>query len=236
MGHIAIAPQQRNGGQHVFSHPVPGNHSFRGLYPSSTFPFSNHNQGSILLYNKGPNNYSKAQRLSDDGKTCLADNLIEMKSADGADACNDECKKTADSKCKFWTYVPTRKICFILSGCVEKTEEGSISGENGCVIPSSKLSVFNLTPKTAKTIKIEWENSVCANEEIAELETLKNKEVKYFEKPDSLKCGKMKKVSGNMDAEVCTALENAEPADIYTKTQLADPAKCEIATTPKTMG
>ena len=104
------------------------------------------------------------------------------------------------------------------------------------MIPSSKLSVFNLTPKTAKTIKIEWENSVCAKVEIAELETLKNKEVKYFKKPDSLKCGKMKKVTGNMDAEVCTALENAEPADIYIKTQLADVAKCEIATTPKTLG
>merc|ERR1712137_1284597 len=170
---------------------------------------------------KAPTTTAKPKDCPMDGKTCLADNLIEMKSADGADACNDECKKTADSKCKFWTYVPTRKICFILSSCVEKAEEGSISGENGCVIPSSKLSVFNLTPKTAKTIKIEWENSVCANEEIAELETLKNKEVKYFEKPDSLKCG-------NMDATACKDLENAEAGDIYFKTDLTDVAKCEI--------
>merc|ERR1711936_596245 len=182
---------------------------------------------------KAPTTTAKPKDCPMDGKTCLADNLIEMKSADGADACNDECKKTADSKCKFWTYVPTRKICFILSSCVEKTEEGSISGENGCVIPSSKLSVFNLT---AKTIKIEWENSVCANEEIAELETLKNKEVKYCEKPDSLKCGKLKKVSGSMDATACKDLENAEAGDIYIKTDLTDVAKCEIALTPKTLG
>ena len=78
-------------------------------------------------------------------------------------------QKTANSKCKFWTFVPTRNICFIVSGaCLGKSEEGSISGEKGCVVPSSKLSIQNLfTDKSAKTILVEWENSaVCPNLEI----------------------------------------------------------------------
>ena len=109
---------------------------------------------------------------------------------------DEACEKTANSKCKFWTYVPTRNICFIVSGsCLEKSEEGSISGEKGCVVPSSKFSVHNLfTDKSAKTILVEWENSgVCPNVEIAEIE--KSKSVTYLERSDSLKCGKLKKVT-----------------------------------------
>ena len=102
------------------------------------------------------------------------------------------------------------------------------------------MTVFNLfSDKSAKTIVIEWENSaVCPKVEIAEIEKLKDKEVKYFEKPDSLKCGKIKKVEGKMDTVVCTALENVEPANIYFKTilPLATPATCEIALTPKILG
>ena len=88
--------------------------------------------------------------------------------------------------------------------------------------------------KAAKEIKIEWENSaVCPTVDIAELASLKNQELTYFEKPDSLKCGKVKKVEGKMDAEACTALENFDPANFYFKTNLADPTKCVIETTPK---
>merc|ERR1712184_124549 len=96
-------------------------------------------------------------------------------------------------------------------------------------LPTPNVSFGRMYPREKSV-------SVCANEEIAELETLKNKEVKYFEKPDSLKCGKMKKVSGNMDATACKDLENAEAGDIYFKTDLTDVAKCEIALTPKTLG
>ena len=120
--------------------------------------------------------------------------------------------------------------------CLEKSEEGSISGEKGCVVPSSKFSVHNLfTDKSAKTILVEWENSgVCPNVEIAEIE--KSKSVTYLERSDSLKCGKLKKVTGKRDVTDCTALENAEPADIYFKTDLADKSSCMITTTAKTLG
>ena len=120
--------------------------------------------------------------------------------------------------------------------CLEKSEEGSISGEKGCVVPSSKFSVHNLfTDKGAKTILVEWENSgVCPNVEIAEIE--KSKSVTYLEKSDFLKCGKLKKVTGKRDVTDCTALENVEPADIYFKTDLADKSKCLISTTAKTLG
>ena len=120
--------------------------------------------------------------------------------------------------------------------CLGKSEEGSISGEKGCVVPSSKFSIQNLfTDKSAKTILVEWENSaVCPNVEIAEIEI--NKSVSYTEKTDSVKCGKLKKVTGKRDVTDCTALENAEPADIYFKTDSADKDECVITTTPKTLG
>ena len=122
------------------------------------------------------------------------------------------------------------------AGCIEKSEEGSISGDKGCVVPSSKFSIQNLfTDKSAKTILVEWENSgVCPNVEIAEIEL--NKSVTYLEKSDSLKCGKLKKVTGKRDITDCTALENVEPADIYFKTDLTDKNNCLIATTPKKLG
>ena len=103
-------------------------------------------------------------------------------------------------------------------------------------MPSRKLSIQNLfTDKSAKTILVEWENSgVCPNLEIAEIEI--NKSVTYTEKTDSVKCGKLKKVTGKRDVTDCTALENAEPADIFFKTDSTDKDNCLITTTPKTLG
>ena len=89
-----------------------------------------------------------------------------------------------------------------------------------------------ISDKDATEIKIEWEN--CPDVDIAELKSLKNKEITYFEEPDSLKCGRLKKVSSKMsdgmDAVNCTALENVDPANFYIKTDLADPAACMIET------
>ena len=94
--------------------------------------------------------------------------------------------------------------------------------------------------KAAKDIKIVWEfSTVCPDVEIAELASLSNDDkIKYFEKPDSIKCGQLKKVSGKMDTVDCTPLENVDPTNIYFKTDLADPTKCLIEATagPTTTG
>ena len=94
--------------------------------------------------------------------------------------------------------------------------------------------------KPAKEIKIEWElSTVCPDVSIAETAPLmKSDPVKYFEKPDSIKCGLIKKVSGKMDTVDCTPLENVDPTNIYFKTDLADPTKCLIEATagPTTIG
>ena len=77
--------------------------------------------------------------------------------------------------------------------------------------------------KGAKDIKIEWEfSAACANVEIAELKSLKYQEIKFFEAPDSLKCGKLKKVSGKMDTTDCTVLENVDAANFYIKPDLSN--------------
>ena len=100
------------------------------------------------------------------------------------------------------------------------------------------LTVFNLSPdKPAKEVKIVWENpTVCPDTVLAaDIAALKSEKVTYFEKPDSLKCGKMKKVTGKIDTEECTALDDKEPADIYFKLDLTDATKkkCLIELTPK---
>jgi len=171
---------------------------------------------------------SKPKACPMDGKTCVAEgNVVALKSTDSTEKSNKECEDYEDSKCKFWTYVPTRRLCFLLSSCSEKAEDGIISGDKGCIVPLSKITVFNLfADKAVKEIKIEWENSaVCPTVDIAELAALKSQELTYYEKPDSLKCGKLKKVEGKMDTVACTALENVDPANFYFKTDLADPTK-----------
>ena len=98
------------------------------------------------------------------------------------------------------------------------------------------LTVTNLFgDKAAKDIKIEWENpTVCPDTVFAEIASLKSEKVTYFEKPDSLKCGKMKKVTGKIDTVECKPdLEDKDPADFYFKTDLTDPKKCVIELTPK---
>ena len=89
--------------------------------------------------------------------------------------------------------------------------------------------------KHAMEIKIEWEfSSVCPDVSIVEIAPLDQVTfVKYFEKPDSIKCGKLKKVSGKIDTVDCTPLENAPPANIYVKFDSANPTKCVFEQTPK---
>ena len=96
-----------------------------------------------------------------------------------------------------------------------------------------------MTGQTAKTIKVTW-NTNCADEEIAELATLKSQDITYFESPDSLKCGAIRKVEGKMQLGLnqvdCTALgvvDSVDPANIYIKTDLADTTKCVIETNAK---
>ena len=82
----------------------------------------------------------------------------------------------------------------------------------------------------AEKIKIEWEfKSFCPDVEIAELAALKNQDSTYF-----VNCGKLKKVSGQIDSTDCTALENADPANFYIKKDLAKShVPCVIETTSK---
>ena len=89
-----------------------------------------------------------------------------------------------------------------------------------------------MTGLTIKTIKVTW-NTNCADEEIAEIATLKSQDVSYFESPDSLKCGKIKAVTGKMDTVDCTALATTDASNVYIKTKADDAAACVIETNAK---
>jgi len=182
---------------------------------------------------------AKPKECPMDEKSCVGlFNVLNIIQQDmiGPDVCNQLCE--GDSKCKFWTYIPTRRVCFLLSSCSETEEKGIISGEKGCKITPSYFTIFNLfLDKPAMEIKIEWEfSSVCPDVsivgEIAPLDQVSDR-VKYFEKPDSIKCGKLKKVSGKIDLVDCTPLVNVDPANIYIKLDSANPTKCVIEQTSK---
>ena len=96
------------------------------------------------------------------------------------------------------------------------------------------IDYIPVSVKNQHQISIEWEfSAVCPDVDIAEMKSLRSQEIKYFEEADTLRCGcgKLKKVSGKVDTVDCTALEDS--ANFYLKTNLFDPSKCMIETTPK---
>ena len=92
--------------------------------------------------------------------------------------------------------------------------------------PSALLSIINSTGRTVSDFGIVWENSGpdCPSLLFNEIPPLQHLKLLYL-----LKCGKMKKVSGKVDGEECTPLQNVEPADIYIKFKsIGSTQKCVI--------
>ena len=91
--------------------------------------------------------------------------------------------------------------------------------------PSALLSIINSTGRTVNDFGIVWDNSGpdCPSL-FKELPASQHLKLIYL-----LKCGKMKKVSGKVDGEECTPLQNVEPADIYIKFKsIGSTQKCVI--------
>jgi len=155
--------------------------------------------------------------------------------------CNKKCEEFSDSKCKFWTYVPTRKICFLLSSCDKKPEEGFVSGEKGCKVPSKTFTVFNLITKDPPKVtdcEAEWEpTDTCPKTTIGtggEIPKAGSATVTYFTAPPSIGCTKIKKVSCKWGTETCeTADINVPIPTLFVKTKKGDDTKCEIANNAK---
>ena len=143
----------------------------------------------------------------------------------------------ADSKCKFWTFVPTRKLCFLLSSCEKKDEEGLVSGESGCVVPSKSFTITNLIDADITDCNIEWEpTDVCPKQTVAKIEKFKSETVTYFTAPPPIGCTKINKVECTWGSEKCatSAAIDVPISNLFVKTKLDDNTKCEVANNPKT--
>jgi len=155
--------------------------------------------------------------------------------------CNKKCEDFSDSKCRFWSYIPTRDICFLLSSCEKKPEEGTVSGEKGCIVPSQNFTVFNLiTPEAELTdCKAKWEpTDACPEQEIGtggKIPKAGSAVVTYFTAPPSIGCTKITEASCKWGAKECktSAAINVPIPNLFVKTVLPAGTDCEIATTPK---
>jgi len=178
------------------------------------------------------------------GVSCIDNNILPdgIKSAvDNVLLCNKECVDYKDSECKFWTYTPARKNCFLLSSCVKDdgpNAEGLVSGEKGCEVPSKNFTITNLIAEDITDCKIDWEpTDVCPQETVAEIKTLKSNTVTYFTAPPPIGCTKITKVEctwGSVKCATSGAIDVPIP-NLYVKTKLSAPKECEIANTPKNL-
>lgn len=181
------------------------------------------------------------------GSTCVTgDNLIKTVASPNPEDCNKQCKDTPNSECKFWTFVPTRKLCFLLKSCTVKEQVGSVSGELGCIVPSKSFTLFNLINSEITDCEVKWEpTDICPPVKAGKtgdgkIPALGNFAFTYFTAPPSLACTKLTEVTCKMGAEVCKTAKGMDiPPDVpnmYVKTDLADPKKCLVDSTPKILG
>jgi len=155
--------------------------------------------------------------------------------------CNAKC--AAEDKCKFWTFVPKRKFCFLLSSCDKHDDEGIVSGAEGCEPPSKTFTVYNLIGEEVTDCVAKWEpTDVCPDQDIGtdkKIPSGGSATVIYYAAPPSIACTKLLKTTtctwGTVKCEL--SKPDGTPADydvpipgnLFVKKQLADPTKCEIS-------
>merc|ERR1712137_723148 len=158
--------------------------------------------------------------LTGKGDTCVTgDNLLKLEASTNPEDCNKKCTDYANSECKFWSFVPTRKLCFLLKSCTKKAEEGTVSEvkfEPAATCPPQKAGA-------------------AADGKIGKLGNFK---FTYYSAPPSMACTKISTDTiCKWGAEECKLAAAVDPiTNLYVKTTVADPKKCEITTSPKILG
>ena len=123
-------------------------------------------------------------------------------------------------------------------------QEGTISGEKGCIVPSSNFTVINLIDAALTDCKATWEpTDACPEQNIGTGGTTDIAKgatalVTYFTAPPPIGCTKITKATctwGSVKCETSAAIDVPIPT-LYVKTKLSAPTECEIANTPKIFG
>lgn len=174
------------------------------------------------------------------GVTCVgSDNVLKIESIPNPIDCNKKCTDYPDSKCKFWSYVATRKICFLLKSCANEKQVGVVSGEKGCVIKEESFTLFNLINEDLTDCEVKWEpTDICPPQKAngdGKIPKLGSFKFKYFDKPPSVACTKITEVICKAGAKECktkAAIDVPIP-NLYVKLTLPAGTDCEIATSPK---
>jgi len=184
----------------------------------------------------------------DKGTTCVgSDNVIKIEPSKDPEECNKKCE--AEAKCKFWTFVPTRKLCFLLSSCDKKAQESVVSGEKGCKVPSKSFTLFNLIDKEITNCAVTWDpTDICPEQKAGaaadgKIPALGNFAFTYFDAPPSLACKSITKVTCKWDnagtEKECLLkaedlpIEVKDITSLYVKTTLPGGTDCEISKSPK---
>jgi len=183
--------------------------------------------------------------LTGKGDTCVTgDNLLKLEASTNPEDCNKKCTDYANSECKFWSFVPTRKLCFLLKSCTKKAEEGTVSGEKGCKVPSKSFTLFNLIDADLTDCEVKFEPAATCPPQKAgaaadgKIGKLGNFKFTYYSAPPSMACTKISTDTiCKWGAEECKLAAAVDPiTNLYVKTTVADPKKCEITTSPKILG
>ena len=148
-----------------------------------------------------------------------------------------KCVDYKDSKCKFWSFVPKKQVCYLLSSCEKKDEVGVVSGEKGCEPKSESFTVHNSIDADLTECKATWEPSeVCpvqAVEKNGKIPKGGSAKVTYFDAPPSIECTKLTEVLCKWGNKECKseAFVVPVPSTLFVKTKGTD--DCEITTNPK---
>ena len=145
-------------------------------------------------------------------------------------------KKCVDeSNCKFWSFIPTRKFCFLLSSFVENPQEGVVSGYSGCMVPDKSFTIFSMVDEELECTVTYEPKDICPPE-TEKIDARVYKVFTYFVAPPSIACTKITEIvckGAKLECKTKAPIELPVPLSLFVKTTLTDPTKCEVATTPK---
>ena len=153
-------------------------------------------------------------------------------------------KCDGEAKCKFWSFVPKRKFCFLLSSCDKADDEGIVSGEKGCKPPSKSFTVYNLVGAELTDCVAKWDpTDTCPDQDMTtdkKIAADANAKVTYYAAPPSIGCTKLLATTlckwGTQECKLKADTEIKDlPGNLYVKKTLADATKCEMATDYKVL-
>merc|ERR1711915_563256 len=131
-----------------------------------------------------------------------------------------------------------RSICFLLSSCDKKGEDGVVSGEKGCIVPSDSFTLFNLIDGELTNCEATFEpTATCPKQTVAKIAKGGSHVFTYFPAPPAIACTKLMEVRCTSGADECKtdgSIDKLPFPNLFVKKKLTGTG-CEIASSPKSL-